>query len=85
VINHPYPFALLGGDVLRGGRPREAVNFRGLKVETTGLNEVKAWLEFAVGEDIEMVPLPHAPAGAIHFTGTAIAHGSSGQRLRRNF
>ena len=73
VINHPHPFALLGGDVLRRGRPREAVNFRGLKVETTGLNQVNAWLEFAVGEEIDMVPLPHAPAGAFNFAGMAIA------------
>jgi hypothetical protein len=46
VITHPHPFALLGGDVLRGGKPVEMWNFNGLKVKTTGLNEVSTWLEF---------------------------------------
>jgi hypothetical protein len=85
VINHPHPFMLLGADVLRGGRPREQWNFRGLKVVTTGLNAVKAFLEFEVGDDVVEVPLPHAPAGAINMIQPAIANVSSGQCLWREF
>ena len=84
VIKHPHPFLLLGTDVLRGGRPHESWNFRGLLVETTGLNHVDAWLNFAVGGKEVSVPLPHAPAGDADASGTAIAKVSNGQCLRRN-
>ncbi len=83
VIEHPHPLLLLGADVLRGGRPRDSWNFQGLRVETTGLNQVDAWLEFSVGGDVVRVPLPHAPAGEVEASGTAIAQVSNGQCLRR--
>ena len=53
-------------------------------METTGLNEVAAFLEFEVNGEVIAVPLPHAPSGAIHLTHSAIAHVSGGQRLRRD-
>ena len=83
VIRHPHPFVLLGADVLRGGRPKDSWNFRGLKVITVGLNKVDASLEFEVAGEILEVPLPHAPAG--EETHTAIAEVSSGQCLLREF
>ena len=85
VINHPHPFLLLGTDVLRGGRPIDSWNFRGLRVETTGLNQVDAWLDFSVGSNGVSVPLPHAPAGDADKAGTAIAKVSNGQCLWRKF
>jgi hypothetical protein len=85
VISHPHPFMLLGSDVLRGGRPRDSWNFTGLKVVTTGLNTVKACLQFEVEGGVVEVPLPYAPAGAINMMHSAIADVSSGQCLRRQF
>ena len=84
VINHPHPFFLLGADVLRGGRPTDQWNFRSLKVDTLGVNQVRAYMEFDVKGEILVVPLPHAPAGLLNSLTSAAALGSGGQRLRRN-
>lgn len=46
VIEHPHPFFLLGADILRGGRPGDSWNFRGLIVTTQGVGQVEAHLEF---------------------------------------
>ena len=38
IISHPRPFFLLGADILRGGRPAHTGKFRGLDVQTLGVN-----------------------------------------------
>lgn len=86
VIEHPHPFFLLGADILRGGRPEDSWNFRGLIVSTQGVGQVEAHLEFDQNGERIHVPLPHAPAGGAEPGNQAIAFvGSGGQCLRRNF
>lgn len=49
VVNHPVPLALLGADILRGGRGQEGWNFTGLTYHTGSSGEVTGQLVFKRG------------------------------------
>ncbi len=61
VVNHPVPLALLGADILRGGRGAHEWNFTGLTYETQETGEVTGYLGFRRGSYSEACPLAHSP------------------------
>lgn len=63
VIEHPWPFILLGADVLCGGKPGGSWNFACLKVTTLGPGECTGDLVFEMNGREVQEAIPHAPAG----------------------
>jgi hypothetical protein len=50
LIDHPHPLMLIGSDVLSGGRPKNHLNFTGLRVETDENQAMRGYLCFARGD-----------------------------------
>lgn len=61
VVDHPRPLALLGADILRGGRSTDGWNFNGLTYTTTSDGKVTGSLVFQRATDVEVCPLAHSP------------------------
>jgi hypothetical protein len=71
LIAHPQPLALIGGDVLSGGRPVGEVNFTGLKLGTDAQGHVRGSVCFEKGGKDIVEPLVNVPtARGSHSAGT---------------
>jgi hypothetical protein len=72
LIWHPHPIALLGADLLSGGRPAGEVNFTGVKLATDAQGRVRGSICFEKGGATIEEPLVNVPtARGSHSAGTA--------------